>query len=109
MTTFDERETAFENKFKHDKELEFRVTSRRNKLLGLWAAQLLGIDGADAEVYAKSVVASDFETPGDHDVLKKVLADFQAKNVDISDHRLRKHMDELLATAKQQIMGEVKP
>ena len=108
MTTFDERETAFENKFKHDKELEFRVTSRRNKLLGLWAAQLLGIDGADAEVYAKSVVASDFDQPGDHDVLLKVLGDFKAKNVDISEHRLRKHMDELLGTAKQQIMTEVK-
>lgn len=108
MTTFDERESAFENKFKHDKELEFKVNSRRNKLLGLWAAQLLGIDGVDAEVYAKSVVASDFEAPGDHDVLQKVLADFKAKNVDVSEHRLRKHMDELLATAKQQIMTEVK-
>jgi len=108
MTTFDERESAFENKFKHDKELEFRVTSRRNKMLGLWAAELLGIDGAEAEVYAKSVVAADFETPGDHDVLLKVLADFKAKNVDISEHRLRKQMDEMLAMAKKQIMTEIK-
>ena len=108
MTTFDERESAFENKFKHDKELEFKVTSRRNKLLGLWAAELLGINGADAEIYAKSVVASDFETPGDHDVLLKVLGDFKAKNVDVSEHRLRKRMDELLATAKQQMMSEGK-
>ena len=108
MTTFDERETAFENKFKHDKELEFKVTSRRNKLLGLWAAKLLGIDGVEAETYAKSVVASDFEKPGDNDVMQKVLGDFKAKNVEMSEHRLRKHMDELLATAKQQIMTEVK-
>lgn len=107
MTSFNDRETAFENKFKHDKELEFKVNNRRNKLLGLWAAKLMGIDGADAEAYAKNVVASDFEKPGDHDVLAKVLADFKAKNVDISEHRLRKHMDELLATAKQQIMTEV--
>ena len=108
MTTFDERESAFENKFKHDKELEFKVNSRRNKLLGLWAAKLLGFDGAEAETYAKEVVASDFVEAGDHDVLKKVLGDFEAKNVDISEHRLRKQMDELLATAKQQIMTEVK-
>jgi len=108
MTTFDERASAFENKFKHDKELEFKVNNRRNKLLGLWAAKLLGFDGAEAEAYAKEVVASDFETAGDHDVLTKVLQDFQAKNVDISEHRLRKQMDELLTTAKQQIMTEVK-
>lgn len=108
MTTFDDRESAFENKFKHDKELEFKVTSRRNKLLGLWAAELLGIDGADAEVYAKSVVASDFDKPGDHDVLHKVLADFKAKNIDFSEHRLRKQMDELLAIAKHQVMSEIK-
>lgn len=108
MTTFDERESAFENKFKHDKELEFKVNSRRNKLLGLWAAKLLGFDGVEAETYAKEVVASDFVEAGDHDVLKKVLKDFQAKNVDISEHRLRKQMDELLAAAKQQVMTEVK-
>ena len=108
MTTFSERESAFENKFKHDKELEFKVTNRRNKLLGLWAAQLLGIDGAEAEAYAKSVVSADFEKPGDHDVLLKVLGDFQAKKIDISEHRLRKQMDELMNAAKQQVMTEVK-
>lgn len=108
MTTFDERGSAFENKYKHDKELEFKVNNRRNKLLGLWAAKLLGFDGAEAENYAKEVVVSDFETAGDHDVLKKILADFQAKNIDFSEHRLRKQMDELLVTAKQQIMTEVK-
>ncbi len=108
MTTFDERETAFENKFKHDKELEFKVTSRRNKLLGLWAAKLLGIDGAEAETYAKAVLSADFEKPGDQDVVNKLMADFKAKNVDMSEHRLRKQMDEFFSTAKQQIMTEVK-
>jgi hypothetical protein len=107
MTTFSERESAFENKFKHDKELEFKVTSRRNKLLGLWAAQLLGIDGAEAETYAKSVVSADFEKPGDQDVIDKVMGDFKAKNVDMSEHRLRKMMDEFFAAAKKQIMSEV--
>lgn len=107
MTTFDERESAFENKFKHDKELEFKVNSRRNKLLGLWAAKLLGFDGAEAETYAKEVVASDFAEAGDHDVLEKVLKDFQAKNVDISEHRLRKQMDDLMRIASDQIRTEV--
>lgn len=106
MTSFNDRETAFENKFKHDKELEFKVNNRRNKLLGLWAAKLLGIDGAEAETYAKTVVASDFDKPGDSDVLAKVLEDFKAKNIEMSEHRLRKQMDELLATAKQQLMSE---
>ena len=106
MTSFNDRETAFENKFKHDKELEFKVNNRRNKLLGLWAAKLLGIDGAEAEAYAKAVVASDFDKPGDADVLAKVMGDFQAKSIDMSEHRLRKQMDELLAMAKQQIMTE---
>ena len=106
MTTFDERESSFEAKFKHDKELQFKVTARRNKLLGLWAANLLGIHGAEAEAYAKDVVKSDFATPGDHDVLKKVLADFQAKNVEMSEHRLRKQMDDLLRIASDQIRTE---
>ena len=107
MTTFDERESSFEAKFKHDSELQFRVNSRRNKLLGLWAANLLGIHGADAEAYAKEVVKSDFATPGDHDVLQKVLADFTAKKVEMSEHRLRKHMDDLMKIATDQIRTEV--
>ncbi len=108
MTTFDERESTFEAKFKHDKELQFRVNNRRNKLLGLWAANLLGIHGTDAENYAKEVVKSDFATPGDHDVLHKVLADFKAKNVEMSEHRLRKQMDDLMKIAADQIRTEVK-
>ena len=108
MTTFDERESSFEAKFKHDKELQFKVNARRNKLLGLWAANLLGIHGVEAETYAKDVVKSDFATPGDHDVLHKVLGDFQAKNVDMSEHRLRKQMDDLMKIATDQIQNEVK-
>jgi hypothetical protein len=108
MTTFDERESSFEAKFKHDKELMFKVNARRNKLLGLWAANLLGIHGADAETYAKEVVKSDFVTPGDHDVLHKVLADFQAKKVEMSEHRLRKQMDDLMRIATEQVQHEVK-
>jgi hypothetical protein len=108
MTTFDERESSFEAKFKHDKELQFKVNARRNKLLGLWAANLLGIHGADAETYAKEVVKSDFATPGDHDVLHKVLGDFHAKKVEMSEHRLRKQMDDLMRIATEQVQHEVK-
>lgn len=107
MTTFDERESGFEAKFKHDRELQFKVTARRNRLLGLWAANLLGIHGADAEAYAKDVVRSDFVSAGDHDVLQKVLGDFQAKNVEMSEHRLRKQMDDLMQIATDQIRAEV--
>ena len=106
MTGFDERQSSFENKFKHDKELEFKATARRNKLLGLWAANLLGIHGADAEAYAKSVVKADFEKPGDQDVVDKLIADFKQHNVEMSDHRLRKQMTELLGTAIEQIKSE---
>jgi hypothetical protein len=108
MTAFDDRERTFEAKFRHDKELQFKVNARRNKLLGLWAANLLGIHGADAETYAKDVVRSDFVTPGDHDVLHKVLGDFQAKNVEMSEHRLRKQMDDLMKIATDQVLNEVR-
>ncbi len=106
MSTFDDREQSFENKFSHDKELQFRVNARRNKLLGLWAAQLLGIHGSDAEAYAKTVIAADLEKPGDSDVVEKLLKDFKAHSVEMSEHRLRKHMDEFLLIARQQIMSE---
>ncbi len=106
MTTFDEREKAFEEKYKHDQELQFKVEVRRNKLLGLWVAEMLDLTGADAEAYAKEVVAADFEEPGDADLVRKIQGDLQTKNVDLSEHRLRKKMDELTAVAKQQIMTE---
>ena len=106
MTTFNDREKAFEDKYKHDQELQFKVEVRRNKLLGIWAAELMGLEGADAEAYAKEVVASDFEEPGDADVVRKVLGDLEAKGQEMTEHRLRKKMDELLLKAKQQVMAE---
>jgi hypothetical protein len=104
MTTFDDRERAFEDKYKHDQDLQFRVEVRRNKLLGLWAAELLGKD--DAEAYAKEVVAADFEEPGDADLVRKLLGDLQDGGVEMSEHRLRNKMEECLAVAKEQVMEE---
>ncbi len=106
MTTFDEREKVFEDKYKHDQDLQFRVEVRRNKLLGLWVAELLGIEGADAEAYAKEVVRADFEEPGVADVIRKIQGDAAPKNLDLSEHRIRKKMDEMTVIAKEQIMTE---
>ena len=103
MASFDDREKAFENKFKLDEELKFKATARRNKLLGLWAAELMGMSAAEAGDYAKEVVQSDFERPGDEDVLEKVHGDLQAKGLDASEHSVRKHMDDLMDAAVQQI------
>jgi len=108
MSTFDDRERGFESKYAHDKELQFRVMARRNKLLGLWAAELMGVAGDDAQAYAREVVQADFEEAGDDDVLRKVLADLEAKGVDKSRHQIRVQMDELLEVAKEQVMNEVK-
>jgi hypothetical protein len=98
MTTFDKREEAFEEKFAHEEELRFKATARRNKLLGLWAAEKLGLTGAEAESYAKDVVMIDF-AEGEHDVFAKVRRDFDAKGVAQSDHQIRRTMDELMARA----------
>jgi hypothetical protein len=107
MATFNDREKAFEDKYKHDQDLQFRTMVRRNKLLGLWVArELLGLEGDAVEAYAKEVVASDFEQPGPDDVVLKIMSDLQAKGVDYSEHRLRHRMDELMAEAKHQIMSE---
>jgi hypothetical protein len=104
MTTFDQREKDFEKKFAHDEELRFRANARRNKLLGLWAAEKLGLSGAQADAYAKEVVASDFEEAGDHDVFRKVRADLDAKKVTgVSDKELRARMDELMLRAMKEI------
>ena len=103
MTTFDQRKDAYENKFAHDEELRFKATARRNKLLGLWAAEKLGKTGADAEAYAKEVVNADFEEAGDHDVLRKVKADFDTAGVNQSEHQIRRTMEELMQTAVAQI------
>lgn len=106
MSNFDEREKGFENKFVHDQELEFKATVRRNRLLGLWAAGLMGLTGSDADAYAKEVVKSDFEEAGDEDVFRKIRKDFDAKSVDQSDHQIRRRMDELLSEARRQIREE---
>jgi len=103
MTTFDKREEGFEKKFAHDEELRFKATARRNKLLGLWAAEKLGLAGAAAEDYAKAVVKADFEEAGEDDVFRKIRKDFDAKAVSQSDHQIRRTMDELMATAIDQI------
>lgn len=108
MATFDDRQKGFEQKYKHDKELEFKVNARRNKLLGLWAAKEMGVPDGEAEAYAKTVVMADFEKPGDDDVVQKLIADFKQKGIDMSEHRLRKRMTELLDAARTQIMGELK-
>jgi hypothetical protein len=105
MTTFDKREEGFEKQFAHDEELRFRAMARRNKMLGLWAAEKLGLTGAAADTYAKEVVASDFEEPGDHDVFRKVRKDFDAKGVNAADTEIRKVMSELLAKAAAQIQA----
>lgn len=106
MPGFDDREKAFEDKYKHDQNLQFRVEVRRNKLLGLWAAELLNMSGEAAEAYAKQVVAADFDEPGDADLVRKLLDDFKDKGVELSERQLRKRMEELLVTAKAQVMSE---
>jgi hypothetical protein len=106
MTTFDKREDAFENRFAHDAELQFKAEARRNKLLGLWAAGLLGKTGTAADAYAKDVVAADFEKAGDSDVFDKIRRDFDAAGVQQSDHQIRRMMDELMQTAVTQLRTE---
>lgn len=103
MTTFDKREEGFEKKFALDEELRFKANARRNKMLGVWAAQKLGLAGDEAEAYAKAVVMADFEEAGDDDVLRKVRTDFEAKGVGLSDHQIRRTMDELMEAAVAQI------
>jgi hypothetical protein len=105
--SFDKREKGFEAKWAHDEELRFKVFARRNKLLGLWAAAEMGITGHAAEAYAKEVVAAEFEKAGDEDVFLKVRRDFDGKGVALSDHMLRRKMEEFLDVAKHQIQGEL--
>jgi len=103
MTTFDKREEGFEKKFAHDEELKFKASARRNKLLGLWAAEKLGLTGAAADAYSKEVIAADFEEAGDEDVFRKLRKDFDAKGVSESDHQIRRTMQELMEKAVAQI------
>ena len=106
MSSFDDRERAEEAKFAMDEATEFKVMARRNKLLGLWAAELMDLHGDEAEAYTKTVVLSDLEEPGDEDVFRKVQGDLEKAGVERSDSRIRDHMAELLPVAREQIMKE---
>ncbi len=104
MTTFDDRENAFEAKFAHDSEMQFRAEARRNKLVGLWAAGLMGKSGDAAAAYAMEVVSADFEEAGDEDVVRKVVADLAGK---ASADNVRAKLAEMLPVAKAQLMSEI--
>jgi hypothetical protein len=105
MTSFDDRKKSFEDKFKHDQELTFKITARRNKLLGLWAAERLGLKDDAADAYAKDVIASDFQKPGDDDIVQKVAGDLAAKNTGISVEQVRDALNRLALEARKQIVG----
>ncbi len=106
MSGFDDRENAEEARHAHNAELEFKAIARRNKLLGQWAAQLMGLSGLEADDYAKQVVAADFEEPGDEDVFRKVQGDFEKNGVNQSEHQIRRRMDELLIEARKLVASE---
>lgn len=104
MTTFDDREKAFENKFAHDAEIAFRINARRNRLVGLWAAEQMKLTPEEADAYAKSVIQADFEEAGDDDVVRKVLGDLTAAGVDITEHALRRTIGDKAIEARRQLM-----
>jgi hypothetical protein len=108
MTSFEDREKGYERKFAHDEELKFRATARRNKLLGLWAAEQLGMVGDEAQAYAREVIKADLEIPGGDDVFRKIRRDFDAKGVQKSDHQIRSKMVDLMGVAISQIEAEAK-
>jgi len=104
MTTFDDRERAFESKFAHDQEMAFRVTARRNRLIGTWAAELMKLTPAEADAYAKAVVQADFEEAGDEDVVRKILGDLTSAGVEIDENRIRTALDEVTIEARRQLL-----
>lgn len=106
MSGLKDREKAFENKYKHDEELRFRVQVRAAKLFGLWVAAQLGLEGTEADAYAKQVVEADFEEPGINDIIRKVVKDISGKSIDLSEHRLRVEFDRCLSEARDQLMSE---
>lgn len=103
MDKFEERQKAFEKKYEHDQDLLFRVMSRRARLVGLWAAEHLGLDPDAADVYARDLVQVDLEEPGHQDVVRKLRKDFDARGIDISNHRIEKELERLLDVAMQQV------
>ena len=106
MTTFDDRERAFESKYAHDEELRFRVIARRNRLLGAWAARLMGLSEAEADAYAKDVIRADFEEAGEEDVIRKLLGDLTAAGVDSDEARIREALAHKEAEARRQVMDQ---
>ena len=104
MTQFEDRQRAFESKFAHDEEMKFRISARRNRLLGEWAARQMGLTEVEAESYAKDVVRSDFEEAGDHDVIRKVLGDLTAANVDCDEDKVREALRNKEIEARRQII-----
>ena len=103
MTTFDDREKGFESKFALDQEQEFKAVARRNKLLGLWAAEKMGLSAGSADQYAGAVVKADFEQPGEEDVFRKIAQDFEGSGISVSEGEIRRKMDELSSVAREQI------
>lgn len=103
MTSFDDRKDAYENKYAHDKEADFRVIARRNKLLGLWAADKMHLPEEERDAYAKAVMEADFEEPGDQDVLRKVQTDLEKAGMPMEERDIRRQMQELLVVAREQI------
>lgn len=103
MTTFNDREKGFESKFALDQETEFKAVARRNRLLGLWAADRMGLQGDSRDDYARAVVKSDFEQPGDEDVMRKVMQDLEGSGLGVRESEVRSKMDELLAVAREQV------
>ncbi len=108
MTTFDQREQAFEHKFEHEEELKFKARARKNKMLGLWAAGLMGKTGEAAESYARDIVMADFEKPGDHDVVHTLMHDLAAAGKPTEEHTIRRQGERLMGEAMKQVMTEVK-
>ena len=104
MTTFDNREKAFENKFAHDADLQFKITARRNKLVGQWAAEKMGLTPEETTAYATSVVQADFEEAGDEDVIRKLLGDLTSAGIDVDDAMIRAALEDKMAEARRQFI-----
>jgi hypothetical protein len=104
MTTFDDREQAFEAKFAHDEELHFRIIARRNKLLGIWAARLMGLSDAEADAYSKDVIRAEFEEAGDEDVVRKLLGDLTSAGVECDENKIREALAHKMVEARRQLM-----
>lgn len=104
MPDFKDREKGFENKFAHDQEMQFKITARRNRLLGQWAAELMGLTPEETDAYAKAVVQADFEEVGDEDVVRKLLGDLTAADIEIGDAAIRAKIEEKTVEARRQLI-----